>query len=86
MLGKYDFSIVGPVENVRYLVSDEWPCEIQLTNGDAENEIKPHAYHPSKNARMCKFAERCPSSNKDVQLYGSLQFGYTNVVGIEYAV
>lgn len=86
MLGKYDFAIVASVANVRYLGTDDVPCEIQLKSGDTKNNIDSHTYHPSMSVRMCEFAERCRHSNEDVKLYGQIFFGHTNIVGIEYAV
>lgn len=81
MLGSYDYSVVSPVENIRYTNSENFPCEITLIrNGDnpAKTQYRGTAL------KICEFAERRKDSNTSVKIYGTENFGLHNIIGIEY--
>lgn len=80
MIGNYDYSIVSPVENVRYTTDEDFPCEITLTNGS-----EPNTLYRSKNVNICEFAERRKDTSTSIKLYGKTFFGLHNIVAIEYA-
>lgn len=80
MLGNFDYSVVSPIENVRYTTDENFPCEITLTHGS-----EPKTLYRSKNVNICKFAERRKDANSTVKLYGIEFFNLYNIIAIEYA-
>lgn len=80
MLGNYDLVVTSPITNVRYTTSENFPCEIFLSNGS-----DPNIEYRSKSLHICEFAERRKAANLPVNVYAIEMFNLYNVVGIEYA-
>lgn len=81
---RHDYTISGPVENVSYGQSTEWPCYIAMSNGDVNGERK-YYFHAAKKLAMCQFAERSKNLKKEVTLYAIIDSGANVVDTIEFA-
>lgn len=55
--------MIGPVENVVYVNSKEWPCYVSVVKVNSGRNL---FYHVASNIEMCKFAERCKERSENV--------------------
>lgn len=79
----YDYTIVGPVENVIYVTSKTHPCYVAMSTGDS----RQYYFHAAYNTAQCEFAERARSMDQNVKIYGEIGDSISNngLLGIEFA-
>lgn len=78
----YDKELVGPVEDVNYVESNDMPCYVALGSDEGQ-----YHYHGAYKLEQCKFAERAMMRRKAVKMYIVYLSGSENngIKGIEYA-